>query len=258
VELTRFGRDEFKHTRWAPQRGESVFFCQPSQGGKTHWAFDLLGQTDHVKPPVALVMKPIDPTPAAWTRRLGYREVPAWPPPPRIGAKPPGYTLWPKHQISLDPASIAVSNANLKRQFERAMMDAYKNGDRTVFVDEIYGLLAELDMSQTVNALLTRGMGMGSGLWYATQKPSGTVGSPMPGFVFNSWVHGFFGHDPVEANRKRFAEISGINSGMVAETVHKLQVVPTATPAGVKPISELLYVNRNGPRGGYMAIIDTV
>jgi len=256
--LARFTRAEFLAERWNHQPGESVFFCQPSQGGKTHWAFDLLDHTPHTRPPVALVMKPRDPTPAEWTARLGWKETPVWPPPPVLPwqEKPPGYTLWPKHSLSLDPASITRTNAHLKRQFEACLMDAYKRGDRVVFVDEIYGMLAELGMGETVNALLTRGMGMGAGLWYATQKPGGTVGSPMPGFVFNSWIHAFFGFDPVAQNRKRFTEVSGVNTDLVAETVGGLQVYPTKTPRGLKPVSEQLYVNKNGPRGGYMCIIE--
>lgn len=260
MSLAQFSRSEFLAERWNPQHGESVFLCQPSQGGKTEWAFNLLAAVDHRRPPVALVMKPKDPTPSKWTRRLGWKEIRTFPPPQVMpwANPPPGYTLWPEHSLSLDPASIARTNVHLKRQFEAALMSAYIKGDQVVFVDEIYGLIAELDMAEVINALLTRGMGMGSGLWYATQKPSGTIGAPMPGFIFNSWIHGFFGHDPVEQNRKRFSEISGINTRLVMETIGNLQVRPTPTPYGLKPISQQLYINRNGPRGGYMCIIDTI
>lgn len=253
--LATFCRAEFLGERWNWQHGESVFLCQPSQGGKTEWAFQLMDATDFLKPPAALVMKPRDPTPAKWTRLLGWKEIGTWPPPavPPWQNRPPGYTLWPKHSLSLDPASIAKTNAHLKRQFEACLMHAYKNGDQTVFVDEVYGLLAELDMELVINALLTRGMGMGSGLWYATQKPSGTPGHPLPGFVLNSWIHGFFGHDPVADNRKKVASISGVNTQLMMETIGSLKIRPTKTPYGVKPISELLYVNRNG---GHMCVIE--
>jgi hypothetical protein len=255
--LASLTQREFAARHWDHQPGESVFFCEPSQGGKTEWAFKLLAATDHVKPPVALVMKPIDPTPARWTKRLRYKEVQAWPPPKTApwASKPPGYTLWPKHELSLDPASITRTNAKLKAQFERALMDAYRRGHRTVFCDEIYGLLAELHMNETINALLTRGMGMGAGLWYATQKPGGTTGSPMPGFVFNNWVHAFFGKDPVARNRKTFTDMTGVDNRFLTETMAGLQVYPTSTPEGIKPVSEKLYVNKNGPRGGYMCIV---
>lgn len=81
MSLQRFNREEFLKTRWNPQRGEQVFIVQPSQGGKTHFAFELLNSIDHVKPPVALVMKPRDPTPAEMTRKWGWKEIDRWPPP---------------------------------------------------------------------------------------------------------------------------------------------------------------------------------
>jgi hypothetical protein len=254
MSLQTFSRKEFFDERWNPQPGEQVFIIEPSQGGKTHFAFDLLNNTEHVKPPVALVMKPRDSTPARLTRKWGWKEIHAWPP-PRVmpwQETPPGYTLWPKHSLSLDPASIDRTNQHIKRQFEACLMSAYKNGDQVVFVDEIYGLLAELHMQQVVAALSTRGSGMGAGMWYATQRPSGTTGAPLPGHLFNNPMHLFLGYDPVEGNRKRFSEIGGINTSLVMEEVGKLQVTQIETPGGIKPVSELLYINKNGPRGGYL------
>lgn len=258
MSLVSFGRDEFFGTRWEPQPGEQVFIVQPTQGGKTHFAFDLLNNTPHVKPPVALVMKPRDPTPAAMTRKWGWKEIQAWPP-PKVWPwqdKPPGYTLWPRHSLSLDPASIAKTNTHIKRQFERCLMGAYSRGDQVVFVDEIYGLLAELDMKQVIEALSTRGSGMKATMWYATQKPSGTTGSPMPGHLFNNPRHLFIGYDPVAGNRRRFSEIGGINTELVMETAGNLRMMPVRTPNGTNYVSELLYINKNGPRGGFMCIVE--
>ncbi|HXC83866.1 MAG TPA: hypothetical protein VNV62_18615 [Trebonia sp.] len=257
MSLRTFNREEFFKTRWDPQRGEQVFIIEPSQGGKTHFAFELLNNTEHKKPPVALVMKPRDPTPAVMTKKWGWKEIRRWPPPKLMPwqDKPPGYTLWPKHSLSLHPESITKTNIHIKAQFEAVLMDAYKRGDRVVFVDEIYGLLAELHMKQVVEALSTRGSGMGAAMWYATQKPAGTIGAPMPGHLFNNPMHLFIGYDPVAGNRKRFSEIGGINTGLVMEEVSKLQVTPIRTPHGMKPVSELLYINKNGPRGGYLCKI---
>jgi len=254
MSLQTFNRKEFFGERWNPQPGEQVFIIEPSQGGKTHFAYDLLNNTEHVKPPVALVMKPRDPTPAKMTKKWGWREIQSWPPPKVMPwqDKPPGYTLWPKHSLSLDPASIKATNEHIKRQFERCLMGAYKRGDQVVFVDEIYGLLAELGMKQVIEALSTRGSGMKAAMWYATQKPGGTIGASMPGHLFNNPTHLFIGYDPVANNRKRFSEIGGINTSLVMEEVGNLQVTPIQTPHGLKPVSELLYINKNGPRGGYL------
>lgn len=251
--LARFSRRDFLTERWHWQPGEQVFVCQPTQGGKTRWAWELMAATPHAQPPVAMVMKPRDPTPAEMTRRYGWKEIAEWPPRWRRTARPPGYTLWPRHTLSRDPASIAATNANIKRQFERCLMDAYKRGDQTVFVDEIYGLLGELDMKQVVGVLSNRGSGMNAAMWYATQRPAGTVGAPLPGYLFNNPVHLFLGHDPVLGNRKRFAEIGGVDTGLVMDEVSRLKIVPTKTPHGIKPISPLLYVNKNG---GYMCIVE--
>jgi hypothetical protein len=258
VTLAHFTRPEFFTERWNPQPGEQVFTVQPSQGGKTHFGFDLLNNTEHVKPPVALVMKPRDPTPAKMTRKWGYKEIGTWPP-PRVWPwedKPPGYTLWPKHSLSLDPASLERTDEHIKRQFDACLMGTYKFGDQVVFVDEIHGLLADLRMEPVIRRLSNRGSGMNATMWYATQKPGGSPGAPMPGYLFNNPVHLFLGYDPVAGNRKRFAEIGGINTSLVMEEVGNLQVLPTPTPHGVKPISQLLYINKNGPRGGYMCVVE--
>jgi hypothetical protein len=255
--LAQFSRSEFFTQRWDPQPGEQVFIVEPTQAGKTHFAWDLMAATAHRRPPVALVMKPRDPTPAEQTAAHGWREVKAWPPPRRMPwqDQPPGYTLWPRHHLSLDPASIEATNRNIKAQFERALMDAYGRGDQVVFVDEIHGLLSELDMRHTISALSNRGSGMKTAMWYATQRPAGTIGAPMPGYLFNNPVHLFIGYDPVAGNRKRFSEIGGINTGLVMDEVGNLQVYPVKTRHGIKYISQLLYINKNGPKGGWMCIV---
>lgn len=256
--LAHYTRQEFFSERWAPEPGEQVFVVQPTQGGKTHFAFDLLNSTDHRKPPVALVMKPKDPTPAKMTRRWAWKEIDRWPPPRRWPWEepPPGYTLWPKHALSLDAASLEKTDRHIQAQFERCLMGAYKTGDQVIFADEIHGLLAELKMEPVVRRLSNRGAGANAVLWYATQKPSGSPGAPMPGYLFNNPRHLFLGADSVAANRKRFSEIGGINTALVMEEVERLETMPVRTPGGMKYPSQLLYINKNGPRGGWMCIVE--
>src|ERR1700734_899191 len=112
--LARFSRREFFGERWDYQPGEQVFIIQPSQGGKTRFMYDLMMAPPHRNPPVALVMKPRDPTPALMTAKHGWKEIRTWPPPRRMpwSERPPGYTLWPRHTLSLDPASIERTNAH--------------------------------------------------------------------------------------------------------------------------------------------------
>lgn len=255
--LEHFSRQEFLRERWHHELGEQVMISQPTQGGKTVTAFELLAHTPHVRPPVALVMKPKDPTPAAMTRKYGFKEIPTWPPPRLMPwqAKPPGYTLWPRHTLSRDPASIAASNANLKRQMEKCLMDCYSRGDMIVFADELIALLHELELQDLCLALSNRGSGMGASLWYATQKASGTIGQPLPSPFLNNPVHKLFGYDDVDINRNAIAKITGINRDLVISEMEKLRVYPVVTPYKIAHVSEQLYVNKNGPRGGYMCVV---
>lgn len=257
--LARFSRQEFFTERWDYQPGEQVFISQPTQAGKTRFMCDLLAATPHRRPPVTLVMKPKDPTPALMAAKHSWKEIREWPPPQRLPwqRQPPGYMLWPRHQLSLDPASLEATDARIKRQFERCLMGSYKRGDQVVFVDEIYGLLGELGMEKTISALSNRGSGMGAAMWYATQQQAGTVGAGLPGYLFDNPTHLFFGYTTVSSSRKRISEIAGVNGRLIADEVSKLQLVPTLTPYGMKWISELLYCSKNGPDGGYMCIVGT-
>jgi hypothetical protein len=257
--MIRFERDHFLKRIWDYRPGEGVLFVEPTQGGKTHLAFQLLQHTDHLRPPVAMVMKPRDATPAEWTRRLGWREVPAWPPPRRRFWEPaaPGYTLWPPHTLGLDRASVDATNDNLEQQFRRCLLDAYKRGDQVVFCDEILGLVEELNLSKELSMLWTRGAGMGAGLWSATQRPAGTrAGGGIPGHAFNMPTHLFLGLDLNQANRQRFGEIGGVDPRYVSEVVGQLRMHQVETPHGTASVSDKLYIDKRGNHlGPYMAII---
>jgi hypothetical protein len=249
--LEQVDRETFRHEIWDPQPGDGVLFSQPTQGGKSDTAFSLLEVTPHEKPPIALIMKPRDPTPAKWCQRLGWKEVRTWPP-PWSPAKPPGYMLWPRHEMSLDPASLARTNANLRLQFQRALLDTYKGGDRVIFCDEVYGLLADLELQQELTALWTRGAGMGAGLWTATQKASGTTMASIPGHAFNSPMHLLLGKDPDKRARDRASEIGGVDPVFVGDTIAHLKIHRIETEQGFKPISDQLYIGKAGP---FMCII---
>lgn len=255
--MQRLARHDFLENYWSPERGESVFFSQPTQQGKTHFSFQLLQHTDmsDLRPPVALIMKPRDPTPENWIQTLGYRETDTWPPKKKFwdDSKPPGYALWPKHEMSLDPASLDRTNANLRLQFQRALLDAYKQGDQIVFMDELYGLVSELNLTQEIIALMTRGSGMGVSSWFALQKPSGVIGHSIPGYAFDSAVHNFFGKQSDDRNVERLADISGYEPKYIAPILSSLKISQIETPGGVKPISQVLYINK---RVGSLTIID--
>ena len=204
---TRFTREEFFSERFDYKPGQHVLAIGPTQrSGKTELLFTGLKSVMPTSLDItAFCMKPRDRTAAAWTRALDFQETGTWPPRrPLWRAGPPGAMLWPRHTFDPD-----VDDEHIRAEFRKAMLAGYKNGNTILFLDEIYGILAELGLVKELNAILTRGMGMGCGAWMATQKPSGTQQAGMPGFVFNSPYHVFLAPDNVEANRRKYGEIAG-------------------------------------------------
>lgn len=253
--LVQLGRQEFKQDFWDYRLGEHLFICDPTGGGKTHLAYELLEVSPVPRPPVALVMKPVDATPAEWTERLGWKEVKRWPPPPVLPWQdsPPGYTLWPPHTMSLDTSSLEITDERLAGEFSRALLDAYRRGQTIVFADEIQGLVSELHLQALIIRMLSRARGGGGGLWLATQKPSGNVGAPLPGQVFNCPTHLFFGRDTNRRNIRALADIGGgVNPHYVSEILANLRMHNVDTPRGSVRISEKLYIDKRGP---YLAIL---
>jgi hypothetical protein len=238
-----FPRGEFLRRRWRYRAGQHVAFIAPTQDGKTTLAFQLLQVT--VKPTLpglVLVMKPRDPTPAAWTRHLGFQETPTWPPRARRPWEQPvaGHTLWPKHTFVVE-----VDNAHMSAEFSKAIRWAYQRGNCILFADEVYGLIAELDgLTDDLVALWSRGGGMGTGLWTATQRPAGSAGHGIPGFMYSNATHLFFSRDPDQKSRQRYGEIGGVDPKLIAAAVLSLRKY------------EFLYICKGDETGGpYISII---
>lgn len=253
--------EPFRTRHYDYRSGHHVAFFGPTQqAGKSTLSFALQESVINIWVPeirpVVLCMKHRDRVVAHWTRRLGYRETPHWPPEtkfselPPFGQKPAGYTLWPRQSLT-DPAA---DNELLQREFAAAVTHNRKNAPSITNANELYGLLAELSkdkdrakrpmvsMRTLLTAVVTRDSVAGHGLWYESQKPSGAQGISIPGFFFNSAEHMFLSRDGEERNRIRYGEIAcGIPPREIEREVLRLE-----------PFS-WLYIRRSGPQ---WAVID--
>lgn len=185
-----------------------MFLIGPTQrAGKTHLGFQLLEATDKTNlDTTVFCMKPRDRTVARFSDQLGFKEIPSWPPVKRFwDEEPNGYTLWPRQGLK----DVAKDNQHLESEFRKAMMHGYSHGNSILFLDEIYGITAELGLGQEVISILTRGGGMGCAAWMACQKPGGTQGRSLPGFIFNCPTHMFLSNDNDARNRERYSELAG-------------------------------------------------
>ncbi|GAA0287261.1 hypothetical protein GCM10009527_098220 [Actinomadura nitritigenes] len=208
--VLRLDRGRFLRQYWHYRPGEHVVAFGPTQrAGKSWLLFQLLASTltgDHKRDPraVAFCMKPGDATVSRWSEHLGFREVAHWPPAPTPWSRPAGYTLWPRHTMDPD-----VDNPRLRAEFRAGILDGYKRGNSILMLDEIYGIVGELGLTDELLAVLTRGGGVKCGAWMATQKPSGTQKAPLPGFVFNCPTHFFLAPDNDKKNRERYGQLAG-------------------------------------------------
>lgn len=236
VQVVQIPRQEFLEDYWNYQPGQHVSLIAPTQNGKTTFAQQLLDHTDTEwcsVPPVVLVAKPKDPVVARWIEQAEFKEIGEWPP-HRLPFRqaPPGYGLWPRHLRDVDNR---VNAEHLRGRFQPAIRELFWKGNTILVADEVYYLCVELGLSDDLTRHWTQGAGMGSGLWTATQKPSGTQGNSVPSFMYNSPTHTFLGRDPDKRNRDRFGEIGGVDPKMVGVTVMNLRKY------------EWLYIHRDGP-----------
>lgn len=225
-----FAREHFLNYRWQYRPGQHTTVLAPTDCGKTHLSYQLLQRTETPDlPGIVMVIKPRDTTVVEWAGRLRQRTVYEWPPPLRhrvLRDKPPGWVVWPKH--TFDPDS---DDAHIRRVMRAVMLDSYKRGNRILFADEIAGIENDLGLRKEARTLWTRARSMGTGLWAASQRPV-----DVSLLAYSQSSHLFLHNDPDERDRKRFAEIGGVNPRLVEEITLRL------------PKWHYLYIRREGPR----------
>jgi hypothetical protein len=240
--------ETFRRRKFDYKPGHHLAVFGPTQiAGKSTLSFALLEAVIANWPeirPTTLCMKHRDRVIAHWTRRLGFREVPHWPPTPKVGElppfghRPPGHTLWPRQSLT----DVEADNALLEREFTSAITYNRGHTPSITHANELYGMLAELNLRTLLTAVITRDSVAGHGLWYESQKPSGTQGISIPGFFFNSAEHMFLSKDGEARNRQRYADIA---CGIPAEEIERETLA-------LDPYS-WLYIRRSGPQ---WAVVD--
>lgn len=241
--VTVISRAAFKEHYFDYKPGQHVAFIGPTQRGKTTLAFELLefAATPEL-PAYVAVCKPRDPATEKAGKKLGYRRVSEWPPPPRIrdwmNGRPPGYLVWP----DLGDMSSSVSHAG--NVTARLLSNVYANGGRnkkailvlddTVVKSKVFGLDREM------TTILTMSGAMGVGAWTFVQKPTDAGKTAL--WSYSQSEHIFLGRDPDRRNRRRFDEIGGFDGA-------KLDRVNLS----LKPY-QFLYLERSH---GYMCIVDS-
>ena len=234
---------------WNP--GEHWVEIEPTGGGKTHMAYQIVGELMRRYPGqsyVSLMPKPTDPSTAAWATALNLRETPVWPPQRKLfQGKPAGHVLWPKHRMDLPPAE----RRRLVGDQLRAGLNAqYVRGNSLTLIDDAHSAATYMDLNDHIEEILVNGRAGGAAAFLALQKPSGTANAGgITTYAYSSPTHYLFGKDTEGRNLKRLAEIGGgIDPAKVEAIVRNLRLYRI----GRNTISEKLYIDKRGP---YMALI---
>lgn len=250
MSLLRLSRAEFLGTDGGPgffeyNKGEHLAVIEPTGGGKTFLAYNLLDAAMRQHPDlrvVSLMPKSGDPSTAEWAQRLDLRETPVWPPQPKLfKARPRGHVLWPPHPLDLDPLDRRKVVGGVLR---KGMDDQLTRGNSITFLDDAHSACTMMGLNSHLEEMLVNGRAKGAGAWVAMQKPSGSVASgSVTSFVYSQPVHMFLGKDTEARNLKRLGEIGMFDSRETEEIVRNLRLYQIDGHT----VSEKLYLNRNGP-----------
>lgn len=250
MSLLRLSRGELLDEYWDFRPGQHVVAIGPTGNGKSWLMWQLLQATMRKRPSlsyVSLMPKPADPTTAVWSRSLGMRETPVWPPVKKLlSGKPPGYVVWPPHAMGVPPAQRRQRVGDVLRS---ALNDQYRKGNSVTLLDDAHSAAVMMGLNEHLEELLVNGRAGGASAWISLQKPSGSMASgSVTSFAYSSATHLFLTRDNDERNVKRFGEIGGVDPKRIEDIVRNLRLYRL----GDSTVSEILWVNLQGP---YLALV---
>lgn len=230
-------REEFKG---AYKSGQHTTFIGPTQRGKTTLCLQLLHDVLRPKLPcVLLAGKPPgrDSTMAEAPKILKLRVIEEWPPEWSWGDKKRnGYMLRPKHTMT----DLEADENNLRNQFRKAMAASYASKTPVILVvDEAHHVQNDLGLKREYEAPLMRGAPVVAE-WSLIQR-----GRNMSYLAYDACEHMFLFYDSDQTNRKRYAEMGGVDPKQVEYLVSNLRTYEIKTG---QTISEALYIRRAGPQ----------
>jgi energy-coupling factor transporter ATP-binding protein EcfA2 len=251
MSLLELDRAEWLDTYFDYNPGEHLVIVEPTGGGKSTLAYQMLGEVMHRYPhlsPVSFMPKPTDATTAQWAAALNLRETPCWPPRRKLfQARPAGHVLWPPHRMDLSPAGRREEVGKVLR---KGLDAQYVAGNTISFIDDAHSAATYMKLNDYIEEQLVNGRAGGAAAWLALQKPSGTINAGgITTYAYSSPTHYLFGKDTLKANLDRLSEMGGgIDSERVKSIVQNLRLYRF----GKHTVSQKLYIDKRGP---YMALI---
>jgi hypothetical protein len=240
-------RAEFLDEYWTYRPGQHVLFVAPTGAGKSYLAWQLIESAMEQNPNlrfVSFMPKQQDATTKINANRLGLKETPVWPPKKKglFEEKPNGYVLWPPHAFG-PGIRTADRHAAIGSELQSGLESQLVQGKSISFIDDAHSAATFFDLNGLIEETLVNGRAGGSGLWLATQKPSGTDRGHLSTYAYSSGSHMFFSKDNDHRNLNRVSEIgAGLDSDEVKEWVRNLRVFQI----NGENVGEFLYLDRSG------------
>lgn len=196
------------------RQGEHVGMIGPTGAGKTNLAFWLLPLHKYI---VIFATKPKDVSMDAFGKRNGFRKLAKW-----VAMNPvrnPRRLIWPDAR-KMDSEEVQ------QKVFHDAFQRIFREGGWTLYLDELYYMVAILGFGKIVKQYLLQARSLGISLVVATQRPAW-----IPLEVYDQSTHLFFWRDNDETNLRRISGISWRSSDEIRKIVSEL------------PLYHVLYIN---------------